>query len=287
MNNQARLQALSQFLKGKRARIAPQAVGLNGGLRRRTPGLRREEVAQLAGLSTTWYTWLEQGRDIQASASVLENVASALQMTTDERKYLFSLALDKSSNMLPAASVEEQPQISPSLAKILEQLRYCPTIISDRHCNIVGWNEAARHIFLDFEQIPEHQRNMIALLFDRKEFRRLAINWKDFAADFLAIFRAYYGQYMEDDWYETFLSEMKSTYPDFNPLWEESKVSSAPQVVLEFRHARGGKMLFELSSLIVQGSTELRCSIYTPVQDSATEVKLMALMERAKEEGIE
>lgn len=283
MNNQARLQALSQFLKGKRARIAPQAVGLNGGLRRRTPGLRREEVAQLAGLSTTWYTWLEQGRDIQASASVLENVASALQMTTDERKYLFSLALDKSSNMLPAASVEEQPQISPSLAKILEQLRYCPTIISDRHCNIVGWNEAARHVFLDFEQIPEHQRNMIALLFDRKEFRRLAVNWKDFAADFLAIFRAYYGQYMEDDWYETFLREMKNTYPDFNPLWEESKVSSAPQVVLEFRHARGGKMLFELSSLIVQGSTELRCSIYTPVQDSATEVKLMALMERAKE----
>ncbi len=283
MNNQARLQALSQFLKGKRARIAPQAVGLNGGLRRRTPGLRREEVAQLAGLSTTWYTWLEQGRDIQVSASVLENVASALQMTTDERKYLFSLALDKSSNMLPAASVEEQPQISPSLAKILEQLRYCPTIISDRHCNIVGWNEAARHVFLDFEQIPEHQRNMIALLFDRKEFRRLAVNWKDFAADFLAIFRAYYGQYMEDDWYETFLREMKSTYPDFNPLWEESKVSSAPQVVLEFRHARGGKMLFELSSLIVQGSTELRCSIYTPVQDSATEVKLMALMERAKE----
>ncbi len=283
MNNQARLQALSQFLKGKRARIAPQAVGLNGSLRRRTPGLRREEVAQLAGLSTTWYTWLEQGRDIQASASVLENVASALQMTTDERKYLFSLALDKSSNMLPAASVEEQPQISPSLAKILEQLRYCPTIISDRHCNIVGWNEAARHVFLDFEQIPEHQRNMIALLFDRKEFRRLAVNWKDFAADFLAIFRAYYGQYMEDDWYETFLREMKSTYPDFNPLWEESKVSSAPQVVLEFRHARGGKMLFELSSLIVQGSTELRCSIYTPVQDSATEVKLMALMERAKE----
>lgn len=283
MNNHARLQALSQFLKGKRARIAPQAVGLNGGLRRRTPGLRREEVAQLAGLSTTWYTWLEQGRDIQASASVLENVASALQMTTDERKYLFSLALDKSSNMLPAASVEEQPQISPSLAKILEQLRYCPTIISDRHCNIVGWNEAARHVFLDFEQIPEHQRNMIALLFDRKEFRRLAVNWKDFAADFLAIFRAYYGQYMEDDWYETFLREMKNTYPDFNPLWEESKVSSAPQVVLEFRHARGGKMLFELSSLIVQGSTELRCSIYTPVQDSATEVKLMALMERAKE----
>lgn len=281
MNQQARLHALSAFLKARRARITPQSVGLNAGLRRRTPGLRREEVAQLAGVSTTWYTWLEQGRDIQASASVLENIAAALQLTNDERKYLFSLAMDKSTSIVPA--LEEIPQISPSLAKILEQLRYCPAIISDRHCNIVGWNEAARHVFLDFEQVPEAQRNMISLLFERKEFRRLAVNWKDFAGDFLSIFRAYYGQYVDDEWYERFLETMKETYPDFNPLWEESKVSSAPQVVLEFRHARGGKMLFELSSLIVQGNSDLRCSIYTPVQDSATEVKLMALMERARE----
>lgn len=281
MNQQARLHALSDFLKARRARITPQSVGLSAGLRRRTPGLRREEVAQLAGVSTTWYTWLEQGRDIQASASVLENISSALQLTNDERKYLFSLAMDKIASMVPA--VEEIPQISPSLAKILEQLRYCPAIISDRHCNIVGWNEAARHVFLDFEQVPEAQRNMISLLFERKEFRRLAVNWNDFAGDFLSIFRAYYGQYVDDEWYERFLETMKETYPDFNPLWEESKVSSAPHVVLEFRHARGGKMLFELSSFIVQGSSDLRCSIYTPVQDSATEVKLMALMERARE----
>ncbi|WP_017812035.1 MULTISPECIES: helix-turn-helix transcriptional regulator [Paenibacillus] len=281
MNHQARLQALSVFLKSQRSKILPTSVGLAAGTRRRTPGLRREEVAQLAGVSTTWYTWLEQGRDIQVSASVLENVAAALQLNTDERRYLFSLALDKGHGVTPIA--EELPHISPSLTKILEQLKYCPTIVSDRHCQIVGWNEAARHVFLDFEQIPETQRNMISLLFARKEFRRLAVNWDDFAGDFLSIFRAYYGQYVEDEWYEQFLNEMMSLYPDFRSLWQHSKVSSAPQVVIEFRHARGGKMLFELTSLVVQGSGDLRCSIYTPVQDSATEVKLMALMERSRE----
>ncbi|WP_046214346.1 helix-turn-helix transcriptional regulator [Paenibacillus wulumuqiensis] len=283
MNHQARLLALSAFLKAQRAKILPQSVGLTVGTRRRTPGLRREEVAQLAGVSTTWYTWLEQGRDIQVSASVLENVAAALQLNPDERRYLFSLALDKGHGVAPIT--EELPHISPSLAKILEQLKYCPTIVSDRHCHIVGWNEAARHVFLDFEQIPESQRNMISLLFARKEFRRLAVNWDDFAGDFLSIFRAYYGQYVEDEWYEQFLGEMMEVYPDFRSLWEHSKVSSAPQVVLEFRHARGGKMLFELTSLLVHGSGDLRCSIYTPVQDSATEVKLMALMERSRTQG--
>ncbi|ANF96818.1 helix-turn-helix transcriptional regulator [Paenibacillus bovis] len=281
MNHQARLLALSAFLKSQRSKILPTSVGLTAGTRRRTPGLRREEVAQLAGVSTTWYTWLEQGRDIQVSASVLENVAAALQLNSDERRYLFSLALDKGHGVTPIA--EELPHISPSLTKILEQLKYCPTIVSDRHCQIVGWNEAAQHVFLDFEQIPESQRNMISLLFARKEFRRLAVNWDDFAGDFLSIFRAYYGQYVEDEWYEQFLNEMMSLYPDFRSLWQHSKVSSAPQVVIEFRHARGGKMLFELTSLVVQGSGDLRCSIYTPVQDSATEVKLMALMERSRE----
>ncbi|UUZ93784.1 helix-turn-helix domain-containing protein [Paenibacillus sp. P25] len=99
MNNQTRLQALSAFLKAQRAKILPESVGLPSGTRRRTPGLRREEVAQLAGVSPTWYTWLEQGRDIKVSASVLDCVATALQLTVDERKYLFSLAMETGSGI--------------------------------------------------------------------------------------------------------------------------------------------------------------------------------------------
>jgi transcriptional regulator with XRE-family HTH domain len=278
MNPPARLQALSIFLKTQRAKLTPQSVGLPEGTRRRTPGLRREEVAQLAGVSHTWYTWLEQGRDIKVSSSVLDNISVALQLTPDERKYLFSLALETTSGI--NLMQEEIPQISPSLRIILQELTYCPTIISDRRCHIVGWNEAAAHVFSNFELIPHDQRNMIRLLFTRKEFQRLAVNWEHFASGFLAIFRAYYGQYVEDQWYEDFLAEMKETHPDFNRLWEQSKVSSAPEVLIEFRHSKARKMLFQLTSLQVHGGTDLRCSIYTPAPDTSTKAKLQQLMQQ-------
>ncbi|MDG0872093.1 helix-turn-helix transcriptional regulator [Paenibacillus thiaminolyticus] len=278
MNSPTRLQMLSEFLRAKRAQILPQSVGLPAGTRRRTPGLRREEVAQLAGVSTTWYTWLEQGRDIQVSASVLDNVAEALKLTVDERKYLYALALEGGAG--PAVREEEEPQISPALQRILQELRHCPTIVSDRRCHIVGWNEAASHVFLDFTVIPPEERNMIRLLFTRKEFQSLAVNWEHFVKGFLSIFRAYYGQYVEDGWYDRFLEEMKEVHPDFQRLWNQSQVSTAPEVVIEFRHARAGKMLFHLTSLQVQGDADLRCSIYTPAPESSTEFKLVKLMDR-------
>lgn len=279
MDRETRLQALSGFLKAKRAKIVPESIGLAPGIRRRTPGLRREEVAQLAGVSTTWYTWLEQGRDIRMSASVLDCIATALQLTVDERKYLYALALESGTGA--ALLKEEQPEISPSLKKILNELRFCPTIITDRRYFIVGWNEAASHVFLDFDQIPFEQRNMIRLLFTRKELRRLAVNWEHFVRGFLAIFRAYYGQYVEDNWYDRFIEEMKAVNPDFGHLWQQSEVKSAPEVLIEFRHAKAGKMVFDLTSLQVHGSSDLRCSIYTPAPDTSTENKLKKLMERS------
>lgn len=277
MNTQVRLQALSTFLKTQRAKISPESAGLPAGIRRRTPGLRREEVAQLAGVSTTWYTWLEQGRDIQVSASVLDCVAAALKLTADERKYLFSLALDSGKGGSPLLA-EGESRISPSLQKIIQELRFCPVIISDHRCFIVGWNEAASHIFLNFDRIPPDERNLIRLLFTRREFRRLAVNWEQFVSDYLSMFRSYYGEYVEDGWYEPFLEEMKSLHPDFSHLWEQTKVSTAPDVQLEFRHAKAGKMMFELTSLQVQGNSDLRCSIYTPSLHTNTEAKLKRLM---------
>lgn len=282
MNQQARLQALSSFLMTQRAKLSPLDVGLTPGIRRRTPGLRREEVAQLAGVSPTWYTWLEQGRDIKVSASVLEAVSSALRLNGDERKYLFALALESGAS---ASQLEPVAPIGQPLRRILDELQCCPTIISDRHCQIVGWNEAAAHVFMDFERIPEEERNMIALLFARQEFRRLAGNWDHFVSGFLAIFRAYYGQYVDDDWYESFLRRMIADYPDFNPLWEKSRVSEAPEVLVEFRHAKAGKMLFHLTSLQVQGQADLRCSIYTPAPDTPTETKLKRLMTQHRPAG--
>ncbi|MCC9024374.1 helix-turn-helix transcriptional regulator [Bacillus nakamurai] len=274
---EARLQALSEFLKTQRSKISPQMAGLPMGTRRRTPGLRREEVAQLAGVSTTWYTWLEQGRDIKVSATVLDAVSDALQLNKDERNYLYALALDE--GVKQTFSAEEETIISPSLSKMVQELRYCPTIISDRRCHIVGWNQAAAHVFLDFEQIPPEKRNLIELLFSRKELRSLAVNWEHFVKGFIAIFRTYYGQYVADKWYSQFIEKMEQTYSEFHTLWNESEVSSAPEVLIEFRHAKAGKMVFNLTSLQVQGNSDLRCSVYTPVENTETESKLKRLIE--------
>ncbi|MEW9673965.1 helix-turn-helix transcriptional regulator [Ammoniphilus sp. 3BR4] len=279
MNKQTRYAALSAFLKSKRANINPQSFGLPMGTRRRTPGLRREEVAQIAGVSTTWYTWLEQGRDIKVSSSVLESIATALQLNNDERKYLYDLAIEVNPNV--SQQEVQQTKIPPSLEKILSELKHCPTYITDRHFQIVDWNRAAAHVFLDFEQIPWEQRNLIRLVFTRKELRSLAVNWEHFVKGFLAIFRAYYGQYVGDQWYNRFLEEMSELHPEFQSLWQESQVSIAPEVQIEFRHAKAGKMLFNLTSLQVQGNMDLRCSVYTPVEESSTELKLKRLMEKS------
>ncbi|QQZ07796.1 helix-turn-helix transcriptional regulator [Heyndrickxia vini] len=277
MNSEKRLQEMSDFLKAKRSKIHPQMVGLPTGTRRRTPGLRREEVAQLAGVSTTWYTWLEQGRDINVSTSVLDSVSKALQLNMDERKYLYALATGEGTK--PELMMENEPKISPSLNKILQELKVCPTIISDRRCNIVGWNEAAANVFLNFAEIDYDKRNLIYLLFARKELKSLAVNWEHFVNGYLAIFRTYYGQYVADPWYDQFIDKMEKEYSEFHDMWNQSEVSSAPEVIIEFRHAKAGKMLFHLTSLQIQGTNELRCSIYTPSEESTTEYKLKKLME--------
>ncbi|MBS4175093.1 helix-turn-helix transcriptional regulator [Bacillus sp. FJAT-49736] len=278
MNPETRLQALSEFLKAKRAKLNPQMVGLPSGTRRRTPGLRREEVAQLAGVSTTWYTWLEQGRDIKVSASVLDAISDALHLNRDERKYLYALAIE--DGIHPEFTDPTESEINPALKKILRELKYCPTIITDRKLFIVGWNKAAANVFIDFEQIPTEQRNLVQLLFSRKEFRSLAVNWEHFVKGFIAIFRTYYGQYLADSWYKQFIENLEASYPEFHQLWNESEVSSAPEIQIEFRHAKAGKMIFNLTSMQIQGNEDLRCSIYTPVENTATESKLRHLMEK-------
>ncbi|MDA2068403.1 MULTISPECIES: helix-turn-helix transcriptional regulator [Bacillus] len=283
MNNKTRLKALSAFLKAKRAQISPESIGLSAGNRRRTPGLRREEVAQLAGVSTTWYTWLEQGRDIKVSTLVLDCISKALQLNIDETDYLYDLAFETNSEI--TSQKKDQSKISPSLIRILDELTYCPTIITDRHCHIVGWNPAAAYVFLDFEQIPNDQRNLIRLVFTRKELKALAVNWDHFVKGFLAIFRTYYGRYLDDEWYSQFIKEMSNSHPEFQDLWKESQVSKAPDMIIEFRHAKAGKMLFNLTSLQVQGDMDLRCSIYTPVGETDTENKLKRLMKRVSVEN--
>ncbi|QJC51332.1 helix-turn-helix domain-containing protein [Paenibacillus albicereus] len=279
MNRQARLKALSEFLRSRRMALRPEEHGFPAGGRRRTPGLRREEVALLAGVSPTWYTWLEQGRDIRVSASVLDAVAKALRLNADEKRYMASLAGDAAEGGDPERGASGEPEALPApLQRILGELDGCPAIVSDRRCRIAGWNEAAARVFLDFGAVPPGERNMISLLFTRPELQRLAVNWEQFVRGYLALFRYYYGQYAEDDWYSGYIEEMERRDARFAPLWEESRVSAAPEVILEFRHARAGKMQFQLTSLQAHGERDLRVSVYTPAPETGTDRKMRRLM---------
>lgn len=281
--DEIRLMALSEFLKLHRAKLQPKSVGLPEGMRRRTPGLRREEVAQIAGVSTTWYTWLEQGRDIRMSDQVLDRIAFALQLNEEERKYLLQLA--NSSADAANLKEEEQPGIGGALTSIIAGLAHYPVIVSDRRCRIVGWNQAAAAVFMDFARVPQEERNMIGLLFKRKEFKALAVNWDDFARGFLSLFRYYYGKYVGDAWYKEFVAGLCQENREFEAMWREYDVNSAPRVNLEFRHAKAGRMVFELTSLQVQGAADLRLSVYTPSADSDTGEKMLHLMRRFSAKG--
>lgn len=275
MTDSLRHQSLSEFLKTRRAKLQPDSMGLPVGKRRRTPGLRREEVAQLAGVSTTWYTWLEQGRDISVSVQVLDSIANVLQLTDDERRYLFVLATGQTEY---ATINSDPPAISSAVRLIVDQLEHYPTIVSDRRCNVVSWNKAAAEVFIDFGKVPLEERNIIWLLFTRKEFKVLASNWTNFIRGFVAMFRSYYGQYIGDPWYNQFIEMVQSRNPEFLTFWNNNEVNATPNVSIEFRHARAGKMLFDLTSLQLQGSHDLRCSVYTPSVDSDTEEKIIHLI---------
>ncbi len=273
--DQARRVALAEFLKAHRAKLQPATVGLPAGGRRRAPGLRREEVAQVAGVSTTWYTWLEQGRDITPSPQVLDRIASALRLTQDERRYLLMLAASEGAEPARAA---DPPVLGPAAGRILASLQYCPTIVSDRRCGVVAWNPAAAAVFLDFGLVAVEDRNLIWLLFTRKEFKALAANWAGLVTGFVALFRSYYGRYIGDPWYGRFVERLSRENPEFPRFWNHQDVRSAPDVSIEFRHARAGKMLFDLTSLQTQGGNDLRFSVYTPSAGSDTEAKLRHLL---------
>jgi transcriptional regulator with XRE-family HTH domain len=156
MDRKQRLKELSNFLKTRRSRISPSQVDLTEGIRRRTPGLRREEVAQLAGVGVTWYTWIEQGRDVQVSVQVLEGIAHALKLNLDERNHLFLLA-DQSPLI---NTIQSQEIVSPLLLQALNQFGANPAYITGQRWDLLAWNQSACDVFGDFEALPLEYRKV-------------------------------------------------------------------------------------------------------------------------------
>ncbi len=263
--------ALGEFLRTRRARLTPAQVGLPTGIRRRTPGLRREEVAIAAGVSTTWYTYLEQGRDIRVSRSVLESIADALHLNQDERMHLFLLAEPPA----PAPCPLPDKALPPAYQLVLDGLEDYPAYIRGRRMDILAWNKAACAVFGDFAMIPEQERNLLWLLFTDTPFRRLFVDSDSLAQEMVEIFRETAARHLGAPWLNEFIDALSQVSPAFRRSWNGHDVRRKRAVaVRELHHPELGRLVFTAAGFQVSGDPDLQGCIFTTAPNSETAAKL-------------
>jgi transcriptional regulator with XRE-family HTH domain len=175
---------LGDYLRNRRIKLDPASFGFSGS-RRRTAGLRREEVAQRANISATWYTWLEQGRGGNASADVLNRIAKALMLTEVEREHLFLLGLGRA----PEVRYRGSDAITPRLQRLLDALAYSPAIVRTATWDVVAWNRAAVAVLTDYGSLPPEQRNILRMIFCDPRVRAAQFDWESVARFVVSAFR--------------------------------------------------------------------------------------------------
>jgi transcriptional regulator with XRE-family HTH domain len=276
--NDRRRAELADFLKRKRASIQPQDVGLPGGGRRRTPGLRREEVAQLAGVGSTWYTWLEQGRDVRASLDVFEAVSRALRLTPAERAHLILLGRGEEA---PACKPPTE-RISPSIGRLVHSLGPNPAFVMGRRWDYLAWNRAACAMFGDFGKLPRATRNHLWQMFMDPTRRETLCDWEAGARLVVAKFRADSAHHLGDPSFEELISALKQASPEFCKAWKRHEVAHQTHGRKEIHHPAVGKMVFEHAVFHPADYPDQRLVLYSPVPGTDTAAKLRALIELAE-----
>jgi transcriptional regulator with XRE-family HTH domain len=268
-------QLLGQFLKSRREKLSPSGVGLPFGYgKRRTPGLRREEVAQLAHVSTTWYTWLEQGRAAAPSRQVLDRIAKALRLSDTEYVHLLHLAnLD-----MPTATVDTSAAaLSPDVEEIVQGLPYPAFIASDR-TEAFGWNALACRVICDFAAHPAEDRCMAWLTFADPELRRSIADWEEYARYTAAVLRGRYEKNLNDLAFRRLIDRLIGASPEFRELWATHDITEKTVKTMRFHHPEAGLLTFTVNSFSqINGSANAHCCIYIPVEGTDTGEKLQRL----------
>lgn len=273
-NEQHRYHELADFLKTRRAKILPAQAGLTAGTRRRTPGLRREEVAQLAGIGLTWYTWLEQGRSIHVSAQVIESLANVLLLNKEERIHLYLLA----NQPLPSDMPSYQETVSPILQHFLDSLTLCPALIIDSRWNVTAWNNAACLLFGNFAEMNARERNIVWAMFTDEKYKQLFVDWSHHAKGLLARFRAACGQYINDSWLVQFIDELKGQSLEFSLWWPLHEIQSNGEKLKQLNHPDLGILDFEISNFDVSDNSGLKLIVHVPLSETDTAAKLKTLL---------
>jgi transcriptional regulator with XRE-family HTH domain len=252
---------LGTYLKDRRARLDPATFGFVGG-RRRTPGLRREEVAQRANISPTWYTWLEQGRGGAPSAEVLGRIADGLMLTESEREHLFMLGLGHP----PGVRYKAAEGVTPRLQRVLDALEVSPAIVKTALWDVVAWNRAAAAVLTDYGQLPPSERNILRLLFSDARVRAAQPDWQRAARFVVGAFRADATRAGAGAEIDRFVEEMSRLSPEFEKLWLANDVHAYGEGVKRLRHAELGLLELEFSAFGVDGRSDLGMVVFNPVK---------------------
>jgi transcriptional regulator with XRE-family HTH domain len=243
---------LGTYLKDRRAKLDPAAFGFPAH-RRRTPGLRREEVAQRAHISATWYTWLEQGRGGAPSAGVLDRIARALMLTDVEREHLFLLGLGRP----PEVRYRKDEGVTPRLQRVLDVLEPSPALIRTATWNVVAWNRAATVMLTDYGTVPPDQRNILRFIFLDPRVRAAQYDWDSVARFVVAAFRVDAARAGAAAEVEPLVEELCRLSPEFKALWRDNDVQTHGEGVKHIRHPVLGRVAFEYSAFAVDGRPDL------------------------------
>jgi transcriptional regulator with XRE-family HTH domain len=265
-----RRRELAAFLRSRRERLTPHEVGLPITGRRRTPGLRREEVAQLAGVGVTWYTWLEQGRDIRPSEQVLGAVARTLQLDPYESAHLFTLA------GLPARpSQRNSNAVPPGVAALLDRIDPWPALVANARTDILAYNRGYNWLLGDVDELPFEERNTTFQCFVGRWPERMP-DWSTHKARSVAQLRAAMADHMSDPSWKALIKRLRKESADFDTLWNQHDVTEPRNLTKRFLHPDAGLLQFHTTYLWLTPSAEIRLASYTPA-DAETADKLALL----------
>jgi transcriptional regulator with XRE-family HTH domain len=264
--------ALGTFLRDRRARMDAAAFGFSGG-RRRTPGLRREEVAQRANISATWYTWLEQGRGGAPSADVLNRIAGGLMLTEPEREHLFVLGLGHP----PEATYRASDEVTPRLQRVLDALEFSPAIVKTPTWDVVAWNAAAATLLTDYSTLPRDQRNILRLMFTNASIKAAQEDWLNVARYVVGTFRADAARAGAGAEIAQLVEELSRLSPEFDALWRDNNVARHADGLKRLHHPVHGLLELEFSAFAVDGRPDLGMIVYNPATPE-TARRIRALM---------
>jgi transcriptional regulator with XRE-family HTH domain len=263
-DGQARRQELASFLRSRRERISPEQAGLPLTRRRRTPGLRREEVAHLAGMGVTWYTWLEQGRDIKVSEQVLAAVAGTLRLDPYERAHLYALA-----GHPPPPREHDSAAIPSALLVMMRRLEPIPAALINARFDLLAYNRTYERLVGGVDELPFEDRNWLVLMFTSPRWRATMLDWEDAATRLVGRFRSGMAEHAAESGWKGLVRRLRQESPDFARLWEQHEVRGPENFTKRFLHPEAGLLTLDYTQLSFGERSAIKLATYTPVDDES------------------